>query len=1746
MKFNKIMVLTIVLLAILSFGAVSAQDDLIDDVASADSDDAISISPETNKLDSDSNDIASDNGQSLYVDDAGSDSAAGNQNSPYATINKAISEVNASQKATIYLGEGTFTGENNTDLTIALAHQTNGGSLTIIGKGNGKTIIDANYEAPIFKSISQDSIVTLINITFTHGKNSNGAAIANGGLLTIDNCEFISNEATSYGTIYQNAVNNLTILNSKFANNKANNGADVCFSRQNYLLTLIGNEFENSTATSSWASASSVDMQSGMSIIRKNTFKNMPMSNIPVLTVKYNNDANIGNITDNTFDNCTHTGSNGILFIQNSYLKNNKFTGCTAENGLIYSNTDFNAFVKFNDVDVNGTTFKLTAIVSDDSGNPVRNAKVQFYIDGKRYGEASATNGVASLSVSGLLENGKHDIGGFSATYSTTPNPFGSTVENGTLTVDFDHSPIDLWVSPNGNDTDGNGSADKPFKTIKHALDYGLENHVIVTVHLLNGLYNETGDYALSYSNVAKIAIIGESKENVVISGNGNNMFLTSGQHTEVMLKNLSIKDLAGSNSFFVRQITIEDCIVDNVRSLRANTNPSHVVLRNVRWTNSANFQIYNGEIYDSYFENITSSATGNFWLAVANSDEATIVENSKFINMVNTGYSGAASLYVQGNFRSINNTFDNNKATRSSGAVYVSGNQIISINDTFTNNHADENYGAVLFSPSGDNPTVIIENAKFINNTANGNGGALGLYGAKLINCLFENNTANGNGGAICTPTHSNSIKLSELILTDVTFKDNDAVNGKDIFITPSTSASYFITELSGITVTFNDLSTKTLQDTVSADVTHESGAIIGGGAITFHLNGSYMGVADVVNGKATLDYLGFTQDGSFVLSGEYNDACDDTKYVNSTVTVTLNPLKDNVTLYVSEKGNDSDADGSLEKPFHTIGAALNSGYKQSKVITIRVLEGTHYGEGNVNLTIFGSLDISIIGDGINKTIITGNATKLTWFIKLLSGGNGVLRLANMTVSEINYNYKAQNTQTSAIVTEKGTVLKIDSVEFIKNAGNNGGAINNAGELEIINSRFFNNGDSSNGASVYNTGKTTIDNSQFIANHAKMYADFYNNNGELFIYNSLIQDSMRVNGWSGNTFAIGGSGNITIVNSTISRSGKAPLELIENGDTYANNPAMVISIASSGNLFMDNVTIDGNDKAYTGPSAGVATNIGVTSTSGSATYAPDSLVIINSKFLNLNTAIANQMNASVTGSYFENLTNLFTGTNFAGEVTISDSYFADEAVTLTKHANSVINLNDNWWGSNAQPTYKASNVETHPDTWLILTLNTTEDGSAVLAFKSFDGENVTDYDGEMYPREFTIDAVNATLRDAKGVISNNVNIPLQAGSDSFYINATVDGQQVNLTRIVAEISATSKPVHIGQDVVVEVANPEGLKNNITVVIDGKEYSAPATGNKTIFTIPGLAVGNYTANVYYMGDDTYFIKPVNVDVKVIDIIIRVNDVEKYYKGSQKLNITVVDGEGTLLSGETLTVVINGNASQVTTDANGSALVDLDLPVGNYVAEVTLNATNATANIVVKSTNPASSNESVVNGDNGFETKLIDSEGKPLANTDVTFIVDGKKVTKKTDANGVAKLTKAEIGAEGVQHNVTVVNPVTGETVSYNVSLSKSNPVKPVVKQKIVLKAVKKTIKIKKSAKKLVVKATLKIDGKKVKGKVIKFKFKGKTYKAKTNKKGVAKVTIKKKVIKKLKKGKKYTVKITYGKKSAKTIVKVRK
>ena len=160
----------------------------------------------------------------------------------------------------------------------------------------------------------------------------------------------------------------------------------------------------------------------------------------------------------------------------------------------------------------------------------------------------------------------------------------------------------------------------------------------------------------------------------------------------------------------------------------------------------------------------------------------------------------------------------------------------------------------------------------------------------------------------------------------------------------------------------------------------------------------------------------------------------------------------------------------------------------------------------------------------------------------------------------------------------------------------------------------------------------------------------------------------------------------------------------------------------------------------------------------------------------------------------------------------------------------------------------------------------------------------------------------------------------------------------------------------------------------------------------------------------------------------------------------------------------------------------------------------------------------------------YSVRVLGDDGNILVNGVVTFNVNGKTLSARTNANGIASITISEL--PGVYHITASYN---GESVGNTVT----------VKQ--ILKASKTTTTVKKSAKKFYLKATLKhSNGKAIKGKKITFKLNGKKYTAKTTSKGLAKVTIKKNLIKKLKKGKKYTVTITYLKDVVKCYVKVKK
>ena len=257
------------------------------------------------------------------------------------------------------------------------------------------------------------------------------------------------------------------------------------------------------------------------------------------------------------------------------------------------------------------------------------------------------------------------------------------------------------------------------------------------------------------------------------------------------------------------------------------------------------------------------------------------------------------------------------------------------------------------------------------------------------------------------------------------------------------------------------------------------------------------------------------------------------------------------------------------------------------------------------------------------------------------------------------------------------------------------------------------------------------------------------------------------------------------------------------------------------------------------------------------------------------------------------------------------------------------------------------------------------------------------------------------------------------------------------------------------------------------------------------------------------------------------------DITVDYNSGSYFSVNVVTADGHAVVGAGVKFNINGKTTTVKTDGNGTAKIEITEVPGKYTITSEYGGKTCKNTVAVElnlKTCKVTGNKNIkVDYGSGsyFSVKVVSADGKVAANgASVKFKINGKTTTVKTNKKGIAKIKITDVPGK-----YTIKTTFNGKTYANKVT----------VKQ--VLKANKVTVK--KTAKKFTLKAKLKIKGKSVKGKKITFKFNGKTYKVKTNSKGIAKKVLKKNVIKKLKKGKKYTVKVTYLKDTIKTNVKVK-
>ena len=325
--------------------------------------------------------------------------------------------------------------------------------------------------------------------------------------------------------------------------------------------------------------------------------------------------------------------------------------------------------------------------------------------------------------------------------------------------------------------------------------------------------------------------------------------------------------------------------------------------------------------------------------------------------------------------------------------------------------------------------------------------------------------------------------------------------------------------------------------------------------------------------------------------------------------------------------------------------------------------------------------------------------------------------------------------------------------------------------------------------------------------------------------------------------------------------------------------------------------------------------------------------------------------------------------------------------------------------------------------------------------------------------------------------------------------------------------------------------NNAPVTGNVDLYANFTFIGSEGNGNSFTFTPP--QAGKYLIEARFGGDSNFKASAGNITVNVVPNIVVEIVPETIESDNEGVIILEFPDDAT----GTITVFIDGTQYKVYEIIGGILKIDLSHMNGKYTITFQYSgddnypAFKKDSEVSIQ-TNPsitASNAKVLYSAGTTYKITVYKNKGILAKSVSVTIKLNNKKLKPiKTNSKGVASFKVTQTPGT-YKLKITTLGTTVTKTLT--------------VKHIVTLKAVK----VKKSAKKLILQATLaKVNKKYLKKKTVTFKFNGKTYKAKTNSKGVAKVTIKSSVLKKLKIGKKITYQATYLKDTVKKTTKVKK
>lgn len=624
----------------------------------------------------------------------------------------------------------------------------------------------------------------------------------------------------------------------------------------------------------------------------------------------------------------------------------------------------------------------------------------------------------------------------------------------------------------------------------------------------------------------------------------------------------------------------------DTITAQLTDQNATFGVLTNLRKENGGD--VSSIKITSSFFANNTGGGAVTLWGMGTGQDTLTkSISNSEFDNNSSNGNGGAVGIHKNTAFTTLGSTtfttvkfkentadgnggaifaeaeklainkndFKNNKAKGYGGAIFITQSSELDVKESvFTENHATKSGGAIASGTSSKSMTIT--STHFINNAADGDGGAIGNFkGLAVKDSYFEDNKAQQSGTHEGTPIGGGAIALgaeSTTTIANTTFKNNTSgTNGGAIATRQAAHAD-------------NNAAKLDIAATFIGNKAQQGGAIYN----SFYTdNGLGKGAGVTVTG--TFSGNEATSKGGAI----YNDGTLDK---NSTPSGGVMTITD-----ATFDGNKANYGGAI---FNTGKMTVNGGDFEGN--TAAKAAGAIYNAAGATLTVDGvtfANNSSAKAGAINSMAGKNEGTTTTIKNSKFNNNSAVNGMGGALANSSN----AENGSTEGFSGK----MSLTDTAFSGNTARNGGALWNGAQwtVDITGGSFDNNSAvtpadstlSAQGGAISNSGALNISGVTFSNNKTDGLGGA--------IYNTKTGGGAGsitftgTNTFSGNTAAgkpndIYNAGTITVAGGTTTLN--SGLVLAENG-TVTVTTGGTLDMASGSTLDMGNGTLTINDGTF-------------------------------------------------------------------------------------------------------------------------------------------------------------------------------------------------------------------------------------------------------------------------------------------------------------------------------------------------------------------------------------------------------------------------------------------------------------------------------------------------------------------------------------------------------------------------------------